>query len=284
MIRHTLSICTILAVVASAALIASSAHATTLLFDDFDDGNVGTNTSGTGTGFAVGNTNGTGSVSESAANSRSEFRATGNTAVRAIVSNDTFDPDGISVRWSFDSNDIAGRRVYAFLTPDVAADWVPVFLGGSLRTTDQIQVRMRDSNTFRLVFGEDVGQESLYVDVSDAAINYSNPFDVLLDVDSTGYTLSVEQSASTVLGPFTGNWSDTPVSGISRNFADILDTNGELRVGAGLNGAFETNSRMRLGSIEVIATATSTGTPEPSALLLAVLGLVGLACRGRRRG
>jgi Ca2+-binding RTX toxin-like protein len=83
----------VLAVLAALLLPAGAAHAAVLLDDSFDDGDVATNTNGTGSGFTPGSLGAAPGVSETGGG----VTVSGSAVVRWLESNDGFDPTGTTL-------------------------------------------------------------------------------------------------------------------------------------------------------------------------------------------
>ena len=78
--------------VASLALLSSAAHGSVVLSDTFDDGDIATNTTGTGAGFTVTGTGSSGTASETGGNL--SFAVNGGGSREIVISNDSFDLTG----------------------------------------------------------------------------------------------------------------------------------------------------------------------------------------------
>ena len=242
-----------------------------LLSDTFGDGNLATNPD-TGTGFEI-FTRSTGTATETGGNAR--FTGGNNGALRVIVSKDPLDPVGTTTTWSYTSWSNAGGRIFSVLAQDAAAGYHP---GQGLGTpTDQIMVLINGpdrGNALKLIMYDGAAASTFESFGSlSTLINYSNPFDVILDVTSTGYTVSVEQGGPPLTGlPLSGDWSDQ-----SKSLSDVLDVNGDLRVGGGMQGNFNGNNVLLMDSIVVDA------IPEPGSAALLIFGGVGALLRRRRK-
>ena len=247
------------------------APAATILLDEFGDGSLASNPDPTATGFEI-FTRSTGTATETGGNAR--FTVTNNSAMRILISKDPLDPVGTTTTWSYTSFSNIGGRIFSVLAQDPAAGYFP---GQGFGTpTDQIMVLINapDRGDALQMVMYDGGVTSTFNSVSSfsSLLNYSNPFDVILDVTATGYTVSVEQGGSALTGlPLSGNWSD-----LGKSLSDVLDGGGDLRVGSGMQGNYYGNNVLLLDAITV------EGIPEPATMsLLAIGGLAALIRRKR---
>jgi hypothetical protein len=238
------------------------ADASTLLFDDYNNSNLATNTApgGVGTGFETKANNGT--PSEPAGTNARYQITSANTGYQATISKDPLDPVDTTVTWTFTSWTNPGGRAYAYWSREAAAAWHPGqgISGGP--GSDQILILMngsgRGNNLVFYVY--DAGVQTTFNTIANLSslINFASSWDVILSVTSTGYDFSLVQVSSTGVPSVTGNWSDQ-----GKTLASVLDVNGEMRVGAAMQGQFSGTSTLLLDSVEVTS-ADLSPSREPS--------------------
>ena len=87
-------------------LAAGTAHAADLLRDEFDDGNIATNTTGVGSGWTTTTIN----YGVTATENNGLVTLSGSSTVKGIRSNDVFDPIGKTLTWKIRSRPTGGAN------------------------------------------------------------------------------------------------------------------------------------------------------------------------------
>ena len=260
------------------ALVHSASAFTTLLDDDFNDGNLSTNPD-TGGGFIdLGNgANVAGSVTESGSQARILDGTVNNTY--GILSSNAFDLSNASLthvitwevaNWTSSGAGTGQRR--AFFTLQTNDSWI--FGGGAEESrmvifidelNDNARVRYQnrsggsntnfDSTTFGLgTFDED-----------------TDGFTATLVMDSTGFSFSTVGLAATNEISIADTWAN-----IGTDFATVLGTDGPMHVAGFIQDTGATGSSLDLDRVTV------TSVPEPSGVFLLGLSCGIVACFRRR--
>ena len=256
-------------IAAAVGLMAVPASAV-VIDDHFDDGDITTNTTGTGTGFNVTKANpDEGSVGESGSIANVNAGIGFGNQV-AITSKDTLDPSApLEFNFAGTSND--GRRFRILIHQDSTAPIIGTTsdylnlefdtqsLGGLDLETSTAQNVGDDSNeggtTHESISNLNAGSFSL-----------ANAFDVSLDLSETGYNIVISQGGSDAI-----SWDET----WGGNFAlsKITNNSGESYVTV---HAQSTNGDQMTLDLDRVA-----AVPEPASLVL--LGLGGLMLLPRRK-
>lgn len=227
------------------------------LDDTFDDGNIGTNTLGAGTGFQIVSNPvlGTGSISESGGQGIVMTSGQNNDNT-GVVSNDTLNvnlTDKVTAFWDVSS------------ASNITANGIELLVQGGtgFRALDFIELKLRPTGTAEVIVNNTVVLSDTYT-VGQAL----DGFTATLMADPSGWTLSTTGLPS--LSMLSGGYG-------SSDFVSLFNGG---RVAATVQGTGQTGN-MTLNQITVDVVST---IPEPATAGLAVLGLSALGLAGRRRG
>ncbi|MCG8583960.1 MAG: PEP-CTERM sorting domain-containing protein, partial [Pirellulales bacterium] len=168
-------------------------------------------------------------------------------------------PAGFTAEWVVDSSTVKGRRTELLLQQSQA------FRGGNT----EFGLQFRHNGTLQLRTFNNVPEVTIG---SFTASSLTDGFTVLGTFNSTGWTWDF--TGVTGLTSISGNWGDSgsPVS-YAAAFSSTQYVAGMIQRDA--NGGSEV---LNIDAIEIVAFV-----PEPSALVLAALGLMGLVGTRRRR-
>ena len=253
-------------------VVPQAATAAVILSDDFDDGAIGTNTGGVGTGFDA---FGTGTVSESGnvatMNAPLDFQN-----FTGIVSKDLIAADGTTVVWAVDdatggggAGGSPGNKAAMFVQQDSGSFGNEYILLSFFGARDNPNTT--GANEFSLVANDGSGAVTYESGILHG-IDWDNDFTVTATFTATGYAVAWDDGASGS-GSVWGNWTDQT----GFDFNDLTDANGDFRVGAYAQGDRDSTATLVLDSI------TATAIPEPATVSLLAMGTAGLLAHRRHR-
>lgn len=254
--------------------ISQSAFATTLLFDDFGDGTLGTNP-GTGGGFTyLDNGQGAGSVTESG--TVAQIQDGSNSSTVGMYSSNAFDLSNSSLSysttWEFSSWSLSPSAVQnrIFLSLQTNNDWL--FAGGTEESRIILEIDALNDDAYlryqNRSSNSNVNFDSSLFSFGSDLTGDADGFSVTLVIDSSGFTFTTTGLDATNQVNISDTWEN-----LGTNFATVTG-DGDFHVASYAQNANTTG----LLSVDSVTLAT---IPEPKGILLCALGLLILLRRNR---
>ena len=261
------------AALVSMFFLANPAIATPIIDDQFDDGNLATNTAGPGTGW---NVYSQGSATASEGGGHAHLNSVASPQIIQISSKDTFDffnANGINAEWEITSSGAgatSGNRRYLSV---VAEDFSS--FDSRLNPDDTnapgVYVRLTDGGDYQggieIESGSGGGRQLLESWSWSSIWDGSGALDVDLFLNDMGYSLDIAGNVGVYNSA--GSWSS--LTGAAATFTSVWGS--RSAVIAAQNQALPTSSVL---AIDRIAVSTGVPVPAPASLGLFALALFGL--------
>lgn len=262
-----------MAVAGVMAIGVSSASAAFLLNDQFDDGVLGTNTTGVGSGFTLFTGFGSGSTAVESGGTVN-IKSNGTDIVPSIQSNDVFDPTGLTLTWGIESAVTVGFD-------GVGVGWVqPGVIPGQPKS---VILDMRsDRLTFDLLDGSGNFTRQLEIALGSNAANatfdwdYASPLVAEIMLDATGWAVKV--TGTNVSVDQSGLYSDLGLGGWQVSGTDRVTL---AMIQADIGAAEMATAAYTYREPGDAVFSFVTIIPEPASLVL--MGIGGLLMLRRRR-
>lgn len=263
------------AVVVGMAVVSAEASAVTLLQDNFDDGDLSTNTGlgGIGTGFTQHSHAGAGGTAVESGGTVN-IKGNGASSVSSIQSDNIFNPAGLTLIWGINSAVQSGFS-------GVGMGWTA--LGTQPGGPNSVALEVRtDRLTFDLLAGGDFTRQ-INIPIGSAAANavyqwdFASPLVATMTLNANDWSLSVVGTNVSInqsgLYSAFGPGGSQIAGGTNVTLASILSN-------AGSDLATNAYAVSAAGDV-VVDYVTITAVPEPSTLLL--IGIASLAFIRLRR-
>lgn len=259
-------------------LFQSSAFAAVIIQDDFNDGNLATNTTGTGSGFDnIGQLGGT----ETGGNAYFSNTVPGSSATMVMTSKDSFDAfqSGVTTTSTFSLSTAhvtnTSRRTYVGLRNSTANNNHFIPFTNSLYQGLYVSIYQSagdilgaNAHQGNLVSVSNTGAQSILASWDwDSFSTNSGALDIIMETDDSSYNVSFSQSITLQSGSLSGNVSSL----------GVLPATMEV----GIHNQFVGNT-LSVNSITV-ETFTQATVPNPTVPALMLLGLAGLRLRKARK-
>ena len=272
---------TLLAAVVGGVMVmgVSSASGASLLDDQFDDGVLGTNTTGVGTGFTVFQGFGSGGTAVESGGVV-DLASNGTNIITHIQSNDTFNPTDLTLTWVINSsagstgfNGVGVGWIKPGETPFITLPGVELDLRADRLTFDLSDGGSGQTRQVGLAIGSVADPNATY------NWDFNSTIVAEITLSATGWALNVTGTGVSVMQ--SGLYTDLGVGGLEYGAtADARVTLADVLAGADSDLSTFASVVREPGGAEI---ESVTLVPEPTSLALLSLGGLLVASRRRRR-
>ena len=272
---------TLLAAVVGGVMVmgVSSASGASLLDDQFDDGALGTNTTGVGTGFTVFQGLGSGGTAVESGGVV-DLASNGTNIITHIQSNDTFNPTDLTLTWVINSsagstgfNGVGVGWIKPGETPFITLPGVELDLRADRLTFDLSDGGSGQTRQVGLAIGSVADPNATF------NLDFNSTIVAEITLSATGWALNVTGTGVSVMQ--SGLYTDLGVGGLEYGAtADARVTLADVLAGADSDLSTFASVVREPGGAKI---ESVTLVPEPTSLALLSLGGLLVASRRRRR-